>query len=226
MVFRARAVTEMARKKRMTDSVVVELRTIPKGVRGSYLSSEVESWCFLNPGFAVILGGPGAREPMEELAKYVVKKKMVARDAQHPCAIAATVNAVQCIKGIKEGVKALQEFTREVVKGKGIGEQVGKVASLGLGLQSKNCRKEKNFFCFGGYGVAEERVLVVRLVGPGSFDHAVCVDLWRGLIYDGDSSFPLRLTTDALRLCAGGGPGARIAEVREVVEGRKKKRSD
>ena len=92
------------------------------------------------------------------------------------------------------------------------GNDVGK-----LGLRLQLMKVAPKFFQLDGYCVAEERVLVVRLGGKGEVDHVVCVDLWRGLIFDIEDRHPLRLTPESLHLCAGTTSGVKIGEVRNVA---------
>ena len=63
-----------------------------------------------------------------------------------------------------------------------------------------------------------EGVWIVRLTQVGLVDHCVCVDSKRGLIYDGEEEFPIRLAQESLALCGGvGARKLRIAEVRQIV---------
>lgn len=60
--------------------------------------------------------------------------------------------------------------------------------------------------------------MVVVLLGKGGdVDHAVCVDLFLGLILDSKEAYSAALSKERIRICAGGSAKARIENVRKIV---------
>lgn len=223
VVYETKAITDAA-KTAEAPQLWVDLLGLTVAQRKLRVRDAITEWCVRNPGHAVTVGGSGARPRIQELSSFLVRTqgKVFMRDNRSSCIISAIVNAVYLLRGhaaasgARDKLLALQEI------GGSVASHGAAVRKLNIHLDVKN-PKDERFRSFGGYGCAEERVLIVRLLCGNLLDHTVCLDVWNGLVYDSAEQYPLRLTEKSLFLCAGGKKGkSRIAEVRELGNSRMK----
>ena len=66
-------------------------------------------------------------------------------------------------------------------------------------------------------------VFIVRMRGAGGLHHIVCVDSRdeKRIIYDNEEKFPIRLSSETLRLCGHPEKHPNIAEVRQLINRKK-----
>lgn len=223
--FRTRPVTSRAKHGSHPGPLKVSLNGVRRCKRKMHLKGAISRWCVLHPGFTVVIGGPGARPEVDELTPFHRPDSgtLLRCIKGVPCALVAMAHAVQVLLGQDVGREALKKLMGVVRVGGSISSLSDEVCRLGLKLQVRKPREER-WRRIDGYGVAEERVLVVRLCGKGNVDHVVCVDVWNSLIFDGEEPVPLALNAESLRLCGGGVKSVRIEEVRELVVTEKRKK--
>ena len=186
------------------------------------LREVVKKFCNENPGFAVILGGPGARDGNEPLKAHTIeiKGEIFMRAVEGQCVAAAMINAVDALKGPSEAKLAaeyLGEKNPQYLRLSSCADDMHKICrGCRVRKVPKSVKKEFNEDRFLWLGRLERGVWIVRLVRQQESDHCLVVDGLRKLIIDSSEQYPLRLCEEALRLC--GGDGENELEVAEVLE--------
>lgn len=218
--FSVRPISDAAKANGNRENIRASLNGVQKYKRTRRLIDFVRDWCITNPGYGVVIGGPGARPEFEELKKFIRKDAVrpLVKSSMAPCGLAAASNAIASLSGKRRALAFLEavQVVQVVHVGSSFTWYGPDIDMLGAFLQMRRV-KGQSFHDFARYSKIEERVLVVRLNWAASLDHVVVVDLLRGVIIDSEEEYSLQLTPDSLRLCAGGGSAARIGEVREIV---------
>ena len=223
--YKIKAATAMARLKGApTKELEIPIRkSASRQRRQRALLKSVKDFCSKNPGFAVLLGGPGDRQARKDTSGFSDASAgevfMRAKDGE--CLAAAITNAVFTLEG-----RALAEEAQRLLTGRS--SHYRSVASCGRAMH-KLSRKfdlrkvpkshmegfKKNKFEW--LGNLDWGVWIVRLVKPRILDHCVVVDGIRKLVIDSAEKHPLVLSSEVLRLCGGGeGENLHVAEAREV----------
>ena len=206
---------------------------LPRGPRVRFSSGEntdrqkqaallkgVISFCSRHPGFAVEVGGPGARDESTSLKDQLVHNfgplKMKSNDGE--CYSAAIVNAIDCLKGSELAEKArasLEEHHQQIKNLKQIGRVVNR---LRIRCEVRKVKvRELPVGAFDWLGGQSSGVWIVRLVQGNEVDHCVVIDGNRQLILDSAENYPIRLSAECLRLCGGDEvPNLQVAEIREL----------
>ena len=173
-----------------------------------------------------------ARPPVPELkAEWVVDYgPTFAVHPAHQCAEASILNAVFALHGF-----TISNEVRNILRGQSaqagvldmrklanlfddIGSQVTRCQLQRCSIQARE-EHEKN----GGFGFLAEKasgVWIVRLHLSYKTNHVVVVDCEKRIIFDSEENYPVLLTADNLRLCAGpdGSAKARIEGYRPVIK--------
>lgn len=218
-------VTQMARAKGVPrkELKIAIRKSDSRRQRQQALQRGVKEFCRKNPGFAVLLGGPGDRTGSRDILKHVTQNRgeVFMRAAEGECLTAALVNAVAVLEGPTVATDVKRQLCESSL-------QYRSLASCGRVLHTL-CRKfdlrkvpKEYMQCFradpfGWLGSLDWGVWIVRLVKPRVLDHCIVVDGARKLIFDSAEQYPLRLSAEVLRLCGGGeGDKLHVAEAREV----------
>lgn len=174
-------------KEKGLRNMKVSSRGVATMNRGKSLSEDEAKWCVKNPTFDVVVGGSGARETVTGMWRYIppTSEKLWARREDDPFVIESIVNAVFIFRGANKASEALSTVTVVKKVGARVGERSEDVARIKMNLQVMK-EKESNFYGFDGLGVAEDRVLVLRLEKGGDLDHVICLKSLTGLILDSE----------------------------------------
>ena len=187
------------------------------------LRTAVKRFCLAHSGFAVIVGGPGARTVSTQswTRIHVSTEETFMQADKGECLVAAVVNAVGILKGSLEAKEAERKL-------KSSSRHYRSIAS---------CARDIQLFC-SGYDLRKvprsslasfnrnklewvcnlnRGVWLVRLLRTDVIDHCIVVDGARRLVYDGAEKHAIRLSVDALIHCGGDKVEKLvIAEVRQI----------
>ena len=227
LLFRMRAVTPKAAQREEKPLIFIRIIGLNMKSRKRRVRETLIDWMLENPGFAVIIGGPGSREDSSALRGMVLRhKRLPFGRGNDPCIVASFAHAVYLYRGDLEAKRALGVYMQHWVVGTSLAanSDLFKLPRHGLTTRKLTKKNEPHLFEFDAYDESEARILLVRLRGHDSLDHVVCVDMARGIIYDNEMDFPLRCTSVVMSLCAGGLRKGSIREVRQVVADRKRGR--
>lgn len=185
----------------------------------------VRRFCLANPGFAVVIGGPGLRSssPFTHCTRVVQKAGPIfMRAHEGQCLIAAIVNAVDVLIGRSAAERAKHYLLSKNQHYRSVASCAQDIHVVCPRHDLRKVRKsEAHDFKvdkFDWLGSLTRGVWIVRLVEPKVVDHCIVIDGKRKLIIDSAESFPLHLGADVLRQC--GGDEAQslvVAEVRQIT---------
>ena len=223
--YHVKAVMHMARvKARPKEGPTVHIsKEASSQQKRRQLQKVVKRFMDAHPGFAVVVGGPGARAVSTRLTKYYSKESgpIFMRASEGECAVAAVVNAVDILMGRDveiEAKKYLMEKCPHYLRVASCAEDIHKVCkNHDLRKVPKTERKEYDEDRFAWIGKLNRGIWLVRLVQPHVVDHCVVVGGPRKLTIDSEEEYPVRLSVETLRLCGGDEADKLVvAEAREV----------
>ena len=190
---------------------------------------ELKRWCTENRGKALRIGGPGARDKIENIKQYYRrsegKTRISSRDGN--CVHSSLVNAVWRLCGEGLAIRALQHPQLNMQHFPSLKSATKCVQDMRLGVELRRVPKgEKESFTrdrFGWVLKQKDGVMLVRVEQKGLVDHCVVVDSSARLIVDSCEEYPFELNVDTLHLCGGSeASNLRIAEVSFLVRQRGK----
>lgn len=182
-----------------------------------------------NPGFFVKIGGPKKRIVTGSTKMFVTeafgKNPIVSNDGG--CMDAALINAVAALRDNNDWKDAKEKLEKVAYTYSNLKQCSRTLQQLKLKIQMNNISSDlKHSFKENGFKMfndVEGGVFIARLMQVNVVDHVVCVDANRKLILDSAEEYPLKLSAEALKLCAGDNcSNPRMVEVVEIVDLSKK----
>ena len=203
---------------------------IPKKKRKNHtwvknkLKDGVLKYCTENRGRAVSIGGPGARDEIADVDKYLVQDhgEILVKQNDGNCITAAIVNALDAVAG-REIAASVQEYFYEVnphyLK---IREATPVLNDLRTCVEMRKIPKgERALFDENPFAYLACRgsgVFIAHVFQPKVVSHTIVVDAGRKLIIDSSEDYPMRLSEELLRKCGGEqATELRIGEVAMIV---------
>lgn len=216
--FAVKPISAGAKGKPRPYNLRISLVGVKKSKRTAHVRAKITAWAVKNVGFSVVIGGPGARPQFAAIDRHLIKNCQVrfftSEDAD--CVPASLCNAVMLQTDRCRGEIAMNIIKKVEKHGVSVASYANMIHQLKLGLQVRKpkCRHLKTF---DGYDEKEDIIVVVRLHGSHGLDHVVVVDKKVGIIVDSEELFPLRMSSEALRLCAGNTRKSHITEVVQIA---------
>lgn len=217
--FKIKAMTEKAKALPIPDDLNISLRGVSKKKKVKRIRDKVTEWCVKNPGFSICIGGPGDRATNAELARF--HRTDIGRTpltGTTSCVTAAFAHAVMLWRGWESGRRVMALLESHCEKGRGIPYLGDWLQRNGVRMQMRKAQAAWKSFSKYSSSVTDDSVLVVRLTAPGGLDHAVCVDVRNGVIFDNCEACALQMCEASLRGCAGGHSRAQIVEALFIAE--------
>ena len=181
---------------------------------------ELCKWLSEHKGFALRVGGPGARYNVVETMVFRATEygRVFMVDNTGDCLIAAVVNAIACLSGMKQAAKARELLSMSRESFQSVRRATRSIESLRINVGLRRVAQELR--SIDGIISHGEGVYIVRLLLGNETDHRVVVDCRPGcrLIFDSSDIYPLHLTADALRKCSGKSTGTKCVRAGEVRE--------
>ena len=208
MSFEFRLLTEKAKKVAappMRPRTKVFKRD-PTSKKLRLLCNAVLRFCFKNPGFSVMFGGPGERTVRTDAPKHFdeIGGPVFMRSLDGKCMTAALTNAVDVVKGRQAAEKAKEYLTASnthyLILASRRDEFHKAFASLDLRKISKSDLVTFLADKFAWLANLDRGVWLVRLVLPGCVGHCVVIDVERKIIIDSEEPFPMRLIVEGLKI--------------------------
>jgi len=190
----------------------------------------IKNWCLANPGYEVIIGGPGKRASNASIDKYLERGqgKVTFRSEGRYCLRDSLLNSIECLLGLEVAKKASEDFERALTTGssrvkavqkkkyievkdmKKVGHMGIVLQELQLGLQLVNMNKSgelsdpMKWLADASLAVG---VFIVRLYQIYEVDHCVVIDnrpdKRTRLIIDSACEYPIKfLDEGVLKKCA------------------------
>lgn len=210
------------------------------------IKNEMRSWCLLNSGFCLIIGGPAARESHLTVTRYFVRcfGKVPFSSSGRSCLVDALLNASFLLLGDQKSREYSEKFIlcllsasrrcRPHNEGKIEVSDLINLGHIGPIFQELGgdlgVRRVRNIpahdhlqhprirFNWIFNKELYRRLYVLRLNEPGIVDHVVIVDCrqWPSLIYDSADLYPVSFSSISLFFCAG--PDASKVKVSNMYE--------
>lgn len=231
----------------------VNLEGYPKHAALILIKNTLKRWMDENPGFCILIGGPGARARNIQTARYYIRcfGEVRFRHSGRSCVIDAACNAGYLLLGESKSVTMSNLFMgvahraaqrlRPHDEGKAEISDFTSIGHLGPVFQGLggdlSLKKVKDLPPHGHHEAPEVRfnwlfhkrihgrIYLARLYEAGIVDHLIVIDSrkWPSLIYDSCDCYPLILTSTVLFHC--GGPEVDKVKIIQLYEVVRNRRS-
>lgn len=208
--WRSRPLTQLARGVTVTDTPRVN---IPANKRNNRAFKQRKlrilalAWCMENKGFALTVGGPGARGVISNVSAYQITSfgSVYAQKAEGNCMESALVNAVDIVFGREIAQKVQDHFKEELPHITHLKEIMELLHKLRISGRLQKIKHDSNYLQNPFKVIAEftSGIYLVHLKETGIVDYVVAVDANRRIILDSQEKYPMSLNENVLRLCGG-----------------------